>query len=78
MSQKMEQAKFDLKGWGAIAECLEVSVGTVRKWARNCNLPIYQVEAGGLVMASKSELEVWKKSHRYDIRNLKKPEVKTT
>lgn len=65
-----DQAKFDLKGWNAIANHLGVSVCTVRKWARLCELPVTQITQRGTVMASKVELEVWKKSHRYD----KKPE----
>ena len=46
------------KLWGApaIANALGVSVDTVREWARDPNIPIYQPKG---YFARRSELEAW-------------------
>lgn len=61
-------ATYDLRGWKAIAEYLGVDVTTAIKWARSCDLPVFQPKQRGGVYSSKAELDAWSKKRRYNLR----------
>ena len=57
--------KYDLRGWRAIADYMGWDRLTVRKWAKQCALPVYQVRPRGTVCARKADLDAWLLNHKF-------------
>lgn len=55
----MSITNYDLKGWGAIAEFLGVSIKTARIWRKTSDLPVFQGRKRGAVISSTHLITKW-------------------
>lgn len=52
---------YDLDGWKEIAEAVGCSVDTAQRYYARDALPVAKVGPSGRVIASRSEIEAWKR-----------------
>jgi len=60
----MVEERKRIRTWQEIADYLDVSVATAKKWTRELKLPVFKVGDSGAACAYCEELEKWYQSWR--------------